>query len=93
MADRVAVMSGGRIEQVGTPDEIYDHPASPFVYDFLGNVNLFHGRVDDGTTHIEPEATEHSSSSVRTPSTSTRHPTGPNSSAHVPITSMRPVRS
>src|SRR4029077_5020389 len=47
LADIVAVMNEGRIEQVGSPDEVYNHPASPFVYNFLGNVNLFHGRVDD----------------------------------------------
>jgi sulfate transport system ATP-binding protein len=44
VADRVVVMSHGRIEQVGTPDEVYQHPATPFVYEFLGDVNLFHGR-------------------------------------------------
>ena len=44
VADRVAVMNHGRIEQVGTPEEVYDHPATSFVYNFLGNVNLFHGR-------------------------------------------------
>ena len=44
VADRVVVMNHGRIEQVGTPDEVYDHPATPFVYEFLGDVNLFHGR-------------------------------------------------
>ena len=48
VADRVAILRDGRIEQIGTPEEIYDHPASPFVYDFLGNVNLFSGRVKDG---------------------------------------------
>ncbi len=42
-ADRVVVMNQGRIEQVGTPAEVYAHPATPFVYDFLGDVNLFHG--------------------------------------------------
>jgi sulfate transport system ATP-binding protein len=47
VADRVAVMNEGRIEQVGSPDEVYHHPVTPFVYNFLGNVNLFHGRVDD----------------------------------------------
>ena len=46
VADRVVLMDHGRIEQVGTPDEVYDHPASPFVYGFLGSVNLFRGRVD-----------------------------------------------
>ncbi len=44
VSDRVAILNTGRIEQVGTPTEVYDHPASPFVYQFLGDVNLFHGR-------------------------------------------------
>ncbi|MGC1381665.1 MAG: sulfate ABC transporter ATP-binding protein [Candidatus Baltobacteraceae bacterium] len=57
VADQVAVMNRGRIEQVGTPDEVYNNPASSFVYNFLGNVNLFHGRVDNGTAHIHGEAT------------------------------------
>jgi sulfate transport system ATP-binding protein len=46
VADRIVVMNQGRIEQDGPPDEVYDHPASPFVLQFLGDVNLFHGRVD-----------------------------------------------
>ena len=60
MADRIAVMNEGRIEQVGSPDEVYHHPATPFVYNFLGNVNLFHGRIDDGkqTTIQEAETGE-----------------------------------
>jgi len=45
VADRVVVMSRGRIEQQGTPQEVFDHPANAFVMDFLGNVNVFHGRV------------------------------------------------
>jgi len=57
VADRVAVMNEGRIEQVGSPDEVYHHPATPFVYNFLGNVNLFHGRVDEGQTSIHDAAT------------------------------------
>ena len=48
VADRVVLMNKGRVEQVGAPDEVYNHPASPFVYGFLGNVNLFHGRVNEG---------------------------------------------
>ena len=52
VADRVAILRDGRIEQIGTPEEIYDKPASPFVYDFLGNVNLFSGRVKDGAVVI-----------------------------------------
>ncbi len=45
VADRVVVMNQGRIEQQGSPDEVYDQPASPFVLQFLGDVNLFHGRL------------------------------------------------
>jgi sulfate/thiosulfate transport system ATP-binding protein len=45
VADRVVVLNQGRIEQQGTPDQVYDHPASPFVLQFLGDVNLFHGRL------------------------------------------------
>ncbi|MDP3673202.1 MAG: sulfate ABC transporter ATP-binding protein [Telluria sp.] len=48
VADQVVLMNKGRVEQLGTPDEVYNHPASPFVYGFLGNVNLFHGRVHEG---------------------------------------------
>jgi sulfate transport system ATP-binding protein len=45
VADRVAILNQGRLEQIGTPQSIYDNPSSPFVYNFLGNVNLFHGRL------------------------------------------------
>src|SRR5204862_7815983 len=46
VADRIVVMNHGRIEQDGPPDEVYDHPATPFVLQLLGDVNLFHGRFD-----------------------------------------------
>ena len=49
VADRIVVMNQGRIEQDGAPDEVYDHPATPFVLQFLGDVNLFHGRGAAGT--------------------------------------------
>jgi len=52
VADRVVVLNEGRVEQIGTPDEVYDHPATPFVYQFLGDVNLFHGRVHEGQARI-----------------------------------------
>ncbi len=54
VADRVVVMQGGRVEQVGTPAEVFEHPANPFVMDFLGNVNVFHGRVQNGRASIGP---------------------------------------
>ena len=48
LADRVVVMSRGRIEQVGTTAEVYEKPATPFVFDFLGSVNLLAGDVQQG---------------------------------------------
>ena len=69
VADRIAVLNTGVIEQEGTPEEVYDNPANPFVYDFLGNVNLFHCRVHNNRLHVgeseltevSPGHTEHSS--------------------------------
>jgi sulfate transport system ATP-binding protein len=52
VADRIVVMNHGNVEQIGSPQEVYDNPASPFVYKFLGNVNLFHSRVTAGRANI-----------------------------------------
>ena len=49
VADRVVLMNGGRVEQVGSPQAVWDHPASPFVYGFLGDVNLI-----PGTGYVRP---------------------------------------
>ncbi len=57
VADRVVVMNQGRIEQVGSPEEVYNHPATPFVYNFLGNVNLFHGRLEGDKAYIHEQKT------------------------------------
>src|SRR5687767_5992386 len=56
LANRVVVMNEGRIEQDGTPDDVVEHPATPFVVNFLGNVNIFHGRVQGGTALLGPLA-------------------------------------
>jgi len=48
VSDRIVVMNKGKVEQAGTPDQVYEHPANPFVLNFLGNVNLFHGRQQSG---------------------------------------------
>ena len=48
VADRVVVMNAGRVEQVGTPEDVFHHPASEFVMDFLGHVNVFRGRLEHG---------------------------------------------
>ena len=52
LADRVVVMNKGVIEQVGTPQEVYDQPATAFVCGFLGDVNLFQSRIDRGVAYI-----------------------------------------
>jgi len=52
VADHVVVMNFGRVEQSGTPHDVFERPANPFVMDFLGNVNVFHGRVVNGRAHI-----------------------------------------
>jgi sulfate/thiosulfate transport system ATP-binding protein len=62
VADRIVVMNAGQLEQIGTPEQVYNHPATPFVYHFLGNVNLFHSRVNAGRVQIgdiEIEVPEH----------------------------------
>jgi sulfate/thiosulfate transport system ATP-binding protein len=52
VSDRVVIMNEGRVEQSGTPEEVYENPATPFVYGFLGDVNLFHGRIDRGLVKV-----------------------------------------
>jgi len=59
VADQVVVLRGGQIEQVGTPTEVFDHPATPFVMDFLGNVNVFQGRLENGEMHLGPFRVEY----------------------------------
>jgi len=56
LANRVVVMNEGKIEQDGTPDEVVEQPATPFVVNFLGNVNIFHGRVQRGKAVLGPIA-------------------------------------
>ncbi|MBM3362644.1 MAG: sulfate ABC transporter ATP-binding protein [Betaproteobacteria bacterium] len=53
VADRVVLMNQGVIEQVGSPEQVWAQPASPFVYSFLGDVNLFHGRAHEGQVHLD----------------------------------------
>ncbi len=52
VADKIVVMNKGRIEQKGTPEEVYHKPANKFVLNFLGNVNLFHARVENGKAYV-----------------------------------------
>ena len=65
LADRVVVMNRGRIEQVGTPEELYHEPANAFVYEFLGDVNVFHARIEgeQARVYVRPHLLEVESSS------------------------------
>ncbi|MEP0848518.1 MAG: sulfate/molybdate ABC transporter ATP-binding protein [Phycisphaerae bacterium] len=54
VADHVVVMNEGRVEQVGTPDEVFHHPTSEFVLRFLGHVNQFHGRIGADRIQLGP---------------------------------------
>ncbi len=93
VADQVAVMNRGRIEQVGTPDEVYNRPATSFVYNFLGNVNLFHGRVENGMARIDQEDTGHIVFVRPHALEITRHPNGANHFRAPRSTSMLRARS
>src|SRR5690554_5720088 len=59
VADRVVLMDHGKVEQVGTPEEVYNQPATPFVYGFLGSVNLFHGRIEQDSVRVGNDAVPH----------------------------------
>ena len=52
LADRIVVMSHGRVEQVGDPVELYEEPANEFVMTFVGEVNIFHGRAHEGKAQV-----------------------------------------
>jgi sulfate transport system ATP-binding protein len=57
LADRVVVMSQGRIEQVGTADDVYDQPRSPFVYSFIGESSTLPVRIEDGRVWLDDHRT------------------------------------
>ncbi len=59
LANRVIVMNRGKIEQQGAPEDVVEHPATPFVVNFLGNVNIFQGRVQNGKALLGPLAVEY----------------------------------
>jgi sulfate transport system ATP-binding protein len=53
LSDNIVILNKGVIEQIGTPEEVYDKPANPFVYSFIGNVNLFHARLEKGKVSLD----------------------------------------
>src|SRR5260370_34511479 len=58
LSDRIAVLSHGRIEQIGTPDEIYERPASAFVAEFIGSSNMLPVRIVERSSDVTLVATE-----------------------------------
>jgi len=60
MSDRIAVMHAGKVEQLGTPEELYERPATRFVADFIGSTNLLRGRIEaDGRVRLESGEVAH----------------------------------
>jgi sulfate transport system ATP-binding protein len=59
LADRIVIMNEGRVEQDASPAEVFEQPASAFVMNFLGNVNIFHGRVEHGRALLGPLAVDY----------------------------------
>jgi sulfate transport system ATP-binding protein len=53
VSDNIVILNKGKVEQIGSPENVYDHPANPFVYGFLGSVNLFHARLDKGVINLD----------------------------------------
>ena len=73
VSDRVVVMNHGRIEQVGTPEEVYHSPANGFVYDFLGNYNEFIGWKDEnGEIHLAEDDLWEAKTPASAPTSATR---------------------
>jgi len=56
VADHVVVMNHGKIEQEGAPADVFEHPANAFVMDFIGNVNVFDGRVEQSKAFVSAHA-------------------------------------
>jgi putative spermidine/putrescine transport system ATP-binding protein len=86
MADRIALMRGGRLEQVGTPDELYEHPASPFVATFLGDCNLFAGTLEGVDGEVARVSTPDGTRVQGVPIASTSAP------GHAVVALVRPER-
>jgi sulfate transport system ATP-binding protein len=56
LADRVALLNHGRVEQIGTPKEVYERPMTPFVFGFLGAANQFHGHIEGKSVRVGNDA-------------------------------------
>lgn len=64
VSDHVVLLNRGQIEQIGTPEDVWRAPATPFVYSFLGSVNLFHGRTGEGEVLLEGGTVAHDKADI-----------------------------
>jgi sulfate transport system ATP-binding protein len=64
VADRVVLMNKGRVEQIGSPHQIYNEPATSFAYSFIGNVNAFRGKVEGSYVRIGDDLLPHGRSDL-----------------------------
>jgi len=65
VSDRIVLMNKGRIEQIGTPREVYDNPRSSFAYSFIGTVNEFRGSVEGGYVRVGDDLLPHHRTDLR----------------------------
>ena len=64
VVDRIVLMNRGKIEQIGSPHEIYNEPATSFAYSFIGNVNEFRGRVEGSFVRVGGDLLAHGRSDL-----------------------------
>jgi sulfate transport system ATP-binding protein len=96
VADKVVVMNRGKIEQVGTPAEVFEHPANAFVMDFLGNVNVFDGAVAPLSAPVPvaaPETTKSGRVYVRPHEVVIRHQRNGSASIGAKVVHVNPAGS
>ncbi|TVP56208.1 MAG: ABC transporter ATP-binding protein [Nodularia sp. (in: Bacteria)] len=87
LSDRIAVMNQGKIEQIGTPKEIYEHPQTPFVADFIGDTNLFSGEI----TNVESSSVQ-IETKTKLKITVARSPQTPTELSQAVVVSVRPEK-
>jgi spermidine/putrescine transport system ATP-binding protein len=94
MSDRIAVMHAGKVEQLGTPEELYERPTSRFVADFIGSTNLLRGRIEpDGWLRLSSGEVGHVAHDGITPGTEVEISVRPESIALVPPDAVGAIRA
>jgi len=94
MSDRIAVMHAGKVEQLGTPEELYERPTSRFVADFIGSTNLLRGRIEpDGWVRLSSGEVGHVAHDGIAPGTEVEISVRPESIALVPPDAVGAIRA